>query len=291
MAIRGSCLCGTVRYEIVAPFTAMLSCHCSMCRKHHGAPFATYANTTLSGFRWTSGELTLGHYAASANYSRSFCTTCGSVAPSLMPDADLAFVPAGTLDDDPGIRVQGHMFVGSKAPWYVIADSLPQHEAYPPSFDGVPAIERPTVVAEPGKTVGSCLCGEVAYEITGAAAAMYQCHCSRCRKGRSAAHGANLFYELDTFRWTRGESLVVDYKLPAAERFGLAFCRRCGGSTPRVAAAAGIVVVPAGPLDTDPKMRPLAHIFVASKAPWFDIADSIPQLAGAPPPPPRKPAS
>ena len=100
MAIQGSCLCGTVRYEISAPFTAMLSCHCSMCRKHHGAPFATYANTALSGFRWTSGEPTLGHYAASPNYSRSFCTTCGAVAPSLMPDADLAFVPAGTLDGD-----------------------------------------------------------------------------------------------------------------------------------------------------------------------------------------------
>jgi hypothetical protein len=289
MAIQGSCLCGTVRYEITAPFTAMLSCHCSMCRKHHGAPFATYANTALSGFRWTSGERALGHYAASANYSRSFCTTCGSVAPSLMPEADLAFVPAGNLEGDPGIRVQGHMFVGSKAPWYVIADSLPQHEAYPPAFGGVPAVERPTVTAEPGKTVGSCLCGEVAYEITGAAAAMYQCHCSRCRKGRSAAHGANLFYELTAFRWTRGESLVVDYKLPAAERFGVAFCRRCGGSTPRVAATAGIVVVPAGPLDTDPGMRPMAHIFVESKAPWFEIADSIRQLAGAPPPPRRAP--
>jgi hypothetical protein len=48
-----------------------------------------------------------------------------------------------------------------------------------------------------------------------------------------------------------------------------------------------MVVVPAGPLDTDPQMRPLAHIFVASKAPWFEITDSIPQLAGAPPPPSR----
>ena len=289
MAIQGSCLCGTVRYEVSAPFTAMLSCHCSMCRKHHGAPFATYANTALSGFRWTSGEPTLGHYGASPNYSRSFCTTCGAVAPSLMPSEGLAFVPAGTLDGDPGIRVQGHMFVGSKAPWYVITDSLPQYEAYPPSLGDISTVEQPAVAAEPGKTVGSCLCGEVRYEITGAAVAMYQCHCGRCRKGRSAAHGANLFYELEAFRWMRGDSLVVDYKLPAAERFGVAFCRQCGGSTPRVAAAAGMVVVPAGPLDTDPGMRPLAHIFVASKAPWFEITDSIPQLAGAPPP--RRPAS
>jgi hypothetical protein len=284
MAIQGSCLCGTVRYEVRGPFTAMLSCHCSMCRKHHGAPFATYANTSSSDFRWLSGERTLGYYASSPNYRRSFCTTCGAVAPSLMSDADAAFVPAGTLDGDPDIRVQGHLFVGSKAPWYDIGDSLPQYEEYPPSLGDVRAVQRPAVAAEPGKTVGSCLCGEVAYEITAAPTAMYQCHCSRCRKSRSAAHGANLFYKRDAFRWTRGESLVADYKPPAAERFGVAFCRQCGGSTPRVAPAGGIVVVPAGPLDTDPGMRPLAHIFVAAKAPWFEITDSIPQLPGAPPP-------
>ena len=82
--------------------------------------------------------------------------------------------------------------------------------------------------------------------------------------------------------------MVVDYKLPAAARFGVAFCRQCGGSTPRVSAAGGVVVVPAGPLDTDPRMRPLAHIFVASKAPWFEITDTIPQLAEAPPPRPAR---
>lgn len=283
MAIEGSCLCGTVRYEVDGPFTSMLSCHCSMCRKHHGAPFATYATAALAGFRWTSGEHALGHYAASRYYTRSFCTTCGAVAPSLMPGEGLVFVPAGTLDGDPGIRVQGHMFVGSKAPWYEITDALPQYEAYPPSLGDTRPVQRPAVHAEPGTTAGSCLCGDVAYEITGAAVAMYQCHCSRCRKGRAAAHGANLFYKTRDFRWTRGESLVADYKVPEAARFGLAFCRQCGGSTPRV--SGGTVVVPAGPLDTDPKMKPLAHIFVASKAPWFEITDTIPQLAEAPPPP------
>jgi hypothetical protein len=102
-------------------------------------------------------------------------------------------------------------------------------------------------------------------------------------QGTSRRARANLFYKAEDFRWTRGESLVVDYKLPEAARFGLAFCRQCGGSTPRVAGAT--VVVPAGPLDTDPMTRPLAHIFVASKAPWFEITDTIPQLAEAPPPP------
>ena len=118
--------------------------------------------------------------------------------------------------------------------------------------------------------------------MTGKPLLFYQCHCSRCRRARSAAHGANLFYKLEQFRWLRGESLVVEYKPPEAERFGVAFCRECGGAVPRVRAG---VVAPASALDTDPGMRPMAHIYVGSKAPWFEIRDAIPQLDGVPPPP------
>ena len=284
MAIQGSCLCGTLRYEIDGPFSMMMNCHCSMCRKHHGAPFATFAAAAAEGFRWLSGENAVGAYSSSPHGKRFFCTVCGAVAPLLMPEAGLVVVAAGTLEGDPGIRPQAHMFVGSKAPWYTIPDSLPQHEAYPPEFGDSPSIPRPEVSPQPGKTLGSCLCGEVAYEMSGAPMLMYQCHCSRCRKARSSAHGANLFYKADAFRWTRGESQVVDYQLPTALRFGVAFCKQCGGSTPRVSLARGAVVVPAGALDTDPGMKPMAHIFVASKAPWFDITDSIPQFAELPPP-------
>ena len=52
----GACLCGTVRYELDGPFTAMMHCHCSMCRKQHGAPFATFVAAALSGFRWLGGD-------------------------------------------------------------------------------------------------------------------------------------------------------------------------------------------------------------------------------------------
>ncbi len=287
MSICGSCLCGTVRYEIDGPFTMMMSCHCSMCRKHHGAPFATFAAAGIDGFRWLSGEDAVQYYASSSHGRRGFCPMCGSVAPMLMKEMGVVVVPAGALEGDPGIRPQGHMFVGSKAAWYTISDSLPQHATYPSEWGDMPSIERPVVSAEPGKTLGSCLCGEVAYEMTGKPVAMYQCHCSRCRKSRSSAHGANLFYKVDDFRWTRGEENVADYKLPEAQRFGAAFCRKCGGSTPRVAVARSMVVVPAGPLDTDPGARPMAHIFVESKATWFEIADSIPQFAQMPPPPPQ----
>src|SRR5688572_23237381 len=82
----GACLCGTVRYELDGPFTMMSHCHCSMCRKHHGAPFATFVAAAHSGFRWRSGEDAVGTYASSPQGVRTHCRHCGSVGPTLLPE-------------------------------------------------------------------------------------------------------------------------------------------------------------------------------------------------------------
>jgi hypothetical protein len=279
---QGTCLCGALRYEVSAPFEMMLHCHCSMCRKHHGAPFATFTSAPFAAFRWLGGEDAIAKYSSSEQGVRSFCSHCGSVAPLLLPDLGFAICPAGNLQGDPGVRPQAHMFTGSKASWYAITDSLPQHDAYPPELGGGSGISRPTIEARLGVIEGSCLCGEVAYEI-GEPLHMINCHCSRCRRGRSAAHTTNLFAKVGQFRWTRGESLVAEYKVPEARYFTATFCTRCGAETPRVSAERGFAVVPAGGLDTDPGIRPRAHIYVGSKASWFDITDDVPQFAEAPP--------
>jgi hypothetical protein len=279
---RGACLCGTVRYEFTAPIEMMMHCHCSMCRKHHGAPFATFVSAPAAGFRWLAGEDSVAKYQSSEQGMRAYCRHCGSVAPLFMPEAGFAIAPAGNLEDDPGIRPQAHMFAGSKARWYTIADSLPQHEGYPPEFGGSLGLARPQVEARPGVAEGSCLCGAVAYEVRDPVR-MYHCHCSRCRRARSAAHTTNLFAKLDDFAFTRGEELVADYKVPEAQRFGVAFCTRCGGKAPRISRERNVVVVPAGTLDTDPGMRPQAHIYVGSKAQWFDIADDLPRYSESAP--------
>ncbi|HKT72507.1 MAG TPA: GFA family protein [Steroidobacteraceae bacterium] len=278
--VRGDCLCGRVAYEADGPFRNMMSCHCSMCRKHHGTAFATFVGAPLTSFRWLSGERSIQSYQSSPNGKRSFCATCGSVTPMLFEQNNLALFPAGNLSGDLGVKPEAHLFVGSKAPWYTITDSLPQHAEYPPEF-AVASVPRPTVTAKPGVTPGSCLCGDVAFETEGTPQRFALCHCSRCRRGRSAAHGANTFVKSEQFRWIRGESQVVSYQVPEAERFMVAFCRRCGGAAPRVAGP--MAVVPAGTYDADPGMRPQFHIFTASKASWFEITDEIPQYPEAPP--------
>jgi hypothetical protein len=279
---RGACLCGTVQYEFTEAFQMMMHCHCSMCRKHHGAAFSTFVAGPSSGFRWLAGEDTIAKYQSSEHGVRSYCRQCASVAPMVLPDAGVAIAAAGNLEGDLGLRPQGHMFVDSKAAWYTITDSLPQHAGMPPEFGGGMGLERPSVAQRDGVADGSCLCGAVAYEVR-TPLRMYHCHCSRCRRARSAAHTTNMFAKLEDFKFTRGEELVTQYKVPDALRFGIAFCTRCGGKAPRVSRERGVVVVPVGALDTDPGMRPQANIFVASKAPWFEITDDLPQYAEMPP--------
>lgn len=283
----GSCLCGTVRYQVTGPFHTMMSCHCSMCRKHHGAAFGTYVSSALSGFKWISGEDAIHAYQSSTQGKRYSCKVCGSVLPMMMSEHGLAVCPAGPLEGNLGITPGAHLFVGSKAPWYTITDSQPQHAEYPPEY-ATPAVPRPHVEAKPGVTSGSCLCGDVAFEMTGDALFMWNCHCLRCRRSRSAAHNTNVFYKLPQFRWTQGESQVVDYKLPEARFFGAAFCKRCGGSVARPSKERNNVVVPAGSLDTDPGVRASGHIFTSYKASWFEITDSVPRHPEAPPPPPEQ---
>jgi hypothetical protein len=282
--VNGSCLCGLVTYEARGPFDVMLNCHCSICRKHHGSGFVTHLAAPLGGFRWLSGEDRLLNYRTSERGERSSCQVCGSPLPVLLPARDLVLLPAGALNGEIGIKPQAHIFVGSKAPWYTITDSLPRHEAYPPGF-GTPVSRSPTAPARPGVTAGSCNCGRIAFEIEGDALFMQSCHCTRCRRARGAPHGTNIFFRARQFNWIRGEDLLSDYKLPEAQRYGNSFCSHCGGVMPRVSREHDFVVLPAGCLDTDPPMRPQRHIFTSYKAPWFEITDGLPQFAeGAPVP-------
>ena len=280
--IKGRCLCGTVRYELDGPLNMMVNCHCSMCRKHSGASYATFAAGPLEGYRILEGESSIGAFESSPGHHRNFCMVCGSVLPEAMRQYGLVVAPAGNLEGDLGIKPQMHIFTGSKAPWYAITDDLPQHESFPPEFAG-PETRRPTHASREGVTHGSCLCGKVEFEITGKPNGMFHCHCSRCRRGRSAAHATNIFYKAEDFRWLKGETLVRKYRLPEARFFGTAFCSECGGGVPGVSTERNIAVVPAGSLDDDPGIRAQARIYVDSKPDWVIITDDVPQYAEGPP--------
>jgi len=278
---RGSCLCGEVSYEIDGPFHHASHCHCSYCRKFHGTPYATYAMALVAGRRWLRGERRIARYASSPGFHRCFCARCGSPVPG-DPFASWTFIPLGNLDGDPGARASYHMFAASKALWWEIRDGLPTFDAFAPGIDAPVQPDRPPR-DPPGTPRGSCLCGAVAFRIEGRPIRVRHCHCGRCRKGRGAAHATNLLLPIGGLRLTRGEGEIATYRVPEASFFAQAFCRICGSKAPRVDADRGLAIVPMGALDDDPAIRPSEHIFVASKAPWFEINDDLPRYPERPP--------
>jgi hypothetical protein len=283
MAIHGSCLCGDVAWESDGELGFMSHCHCSRCRKAHGSAFSTGVMCDADEFRFTRGRERIGRFRSSPAVQRAFCERCGSVVPDdQSPWEGKLFIPAGALDDDPGVRPLGHIFVGSKAPWYEIRDGLPTFEAYPPGID---VAVLPDMPARPstGTVRGSCLCDGAAFVVEGTPIRCNNCHCSRCRKTRGAAHATNMSTALDGVRMVRGEDLVTSYKVPEARFYANVFCRRCGSKLPRFDRERDLAIVPMGALDDDPGIRPQRHIFVGSKAPWFEIADDLPQHDAGPP--------
>jgi len=281
-AIQASCLCGDVAWEGCGRFDLLTHCHCSRCRKAHGSAFATYVMCAAEGFRYLRGAERIARYESTPGIFRPFCERCGSTVPSGAVWNERVSLPAGMLEGDLPTEPLAHIFAASKAPWHEITDSLPRFDAFPPGVDaGVFPDLEPRDPPGTG-TRGSCLCGAIRYVVDGPAVRCHNCHCLRCRRARSSMYAANLFTWVDALRLTRGEELLVSYKLPGAAYFGQDFCRVCGSPMPRFDRERSIAIVPMGSLDDDPGTRPMRHIFVASKAPWFAISDDLPQFAERP---------
>lgn len=116
---------------------------------------------------------------------------------------------------------------------------------------------------------GSCLCGEVHFEVTGPFTTFQYCHCSRCQKVSGSAHAANLFVKGPQFRWTRGEDMVERFQSPEAKYFATSFCRTCGAKLPWQPTGVTTMVIPAGAMDSDPEVRPERNIFRDSGPCWY----------------------
>jgi hypothetical protein len=140
MKLTGRCLCEAISYEIEGPLGPIFNCHCSKCRRWHGAAFRTRASIKKSQFKWITGEHLLSTFYSSDNVIKTFCSVCGSSLMSFYENnPDLVGVPLGGLDQDPETRPVANIFVGSKAPWYELTDGIPQYQQWPTSESKVRA--------------------------------------------------------------------------------------------------------------------------------------------------------
>lgn len=277
----GACLCQNIAWEADPISVPVYHCHCSMCRKMHGAAFATYALTPADHFRWTSSLDTLRNYRSSPMLVRSFCSSCGSVVPNPDEDGNRYFIPIGSQDEGP--KVDCHIFFASKASWLEISDNLPKHREFPPGMEQQtfsPTIEKSD---KQGGLRGSCLCGRIGFEISAPFKKIYNCHCRRCRRARSAAFTTNGFTPDHALVFNHGRQHLKSYKLPEAKYFTQVFCEICGSSMPRINTARSVAVTPLGTLDDGPVQRPECNIWFASSAHWFAPVNQLPSYPEEPP--------
>jgi hypothetical protein len=125
-AIAGSCLCGSVKFEVTPPFAAFRYCHCSRCQKATGSAHASNAFLPVKQFKWLAGEALIKHFdlPGAKRFGVSFCTQCGTRVPHKVKTTENVLIPAGVLDADPGARPDNSIFWKSKAAWYVSPHEL-----------------------------------------------------------------------------------------------------------------------------------------------------------------------
>ena len=135
---------------------------------------------------------------------------------------------------------------------------------------------------------GSCLCGEVVFELSGELTPIQHCHATRCRKATGAAFSPELLAIADGFSWLKGEKQIKEYTAPLLREppaYKRAFCSNCGSPLPIQIEGTGYMLLQAGILDDDPGTRPFRHAFTSQKACWHEITDKLPEFAEVPPVP------
>lgn len=129
--MKGSCLCGAIGYEIDSIDMPISHCHCRTCRKAHAALACSSAGVLRVNFRWLKGQDKLATFESSPGKLRRFCSLCGSHLLAERPNQAHVIVRVATLDEDPGVIPQAHIWTAQDVPW-LNYDGLPAYPEWQP---------------------------------------------------------------------------------------------------------------------------------------------------------------
>jgi len=131
--VKGSCLCGNIKYEYSGILGPVALCHCAQCRKSSGTGFAANSQVDKSCFNIVAGENFIKEFESSSGKYRAFCRNCGSPIYSRRDSIpDKIRIRLGTLDSEIDEKPSFHIFVSSKAHWDTISDDLPKYPEFEP---------------------------------------------------------------------------------------------------------------------------------------------------------------
>lgn len=132
--MKGSCMCGAVRFDVQPPLKLFQYCHCSRCRKTSGSVHSANLFVAPEQLQWLQGEdmLTRFEPPAAKYYATTFCKRCGSSLPWLVQGGRSLVIPAGSLDEEPELLPQQNIFCGSRPQWSRPYSDLPENDTLPP---------------------------------------------------------------------------------------------------------------------------------------------------------------
>jgi len=126
VALTGECFCGQIKYRINGPLHDARSCHCSRCRKAFSSQASAYALVEPGDFEWLSGEHLLTSFTGEQGFGLQFCCKCGSTLCGIH-NGKIHGITLGCLNEDPGVEIGRHIYVGSRARWEVIPEGVLQY--------------------------------------------------------------------------------------------------------------------------------------------------------------------
>ncbi|WP_448567100.1 GFA family protein [Thalassotalea ganghwensis] len=131
--MKGSCLCGEIRFEITEPISALYQCHCTLCQKQSGTTSNTATIVTETGFIWLSEEHAISHWQKTSGFTAHFCQHCGCPVPNQLRGLPYFWVPMGLIDNPIDISIKLHLCCNSKAPWDALSKDVGRQYAEMPA--------------------------------------------------------------------------------------------------------------------------------------------------------------
>jgi hypothetical protein len=125
--VPGACLCGGVRFTVTLPTLFCAHCHCSMCRRNHGAAYVTWIGAARERLTLGAGAELLTRFASSEHGSRTFCSRCGtSLFCENAAHPDRVDIPLANLSGPIDRAPQLHAYFDDRAEWTELSDALPR---------------------------------------------------------------------------------------------------------------------------------------------------------------------
>lgn len=128
--------------------------------------------------------------------------------------------------------------------------------------------------------IGSCLCGNVEFEVDGHEFNIYQCHCSLCKKQSGTSSNSATLVSGDRFQFIKGLDSIQSWVKDTGFRSD--FCSTCGSPVPNPLKGLDLYWIPIGLLTVSLKATVVIHLCVSTISSWHLVASDVPQSQGVP---------